>query len=340
MRKNGKQMVAACLMIYLLTGIFAIGRAEKDLVIKLASLAPEGSSWVTIISELTEEIAQKTGGAVKFRIYAGGVLGDEKDLLRKMHIGQIQAAALTSSGLSAIVADMDVFQIPFLFDNYEETDFVVAHLDGYFRAQFEKHGYALPGWSEGGFVYLMSTTPIDSLAALRQSKVWTWADSPMAKIIFEEAGVSAIPLSVPDVLVGLQTGLIDVVYAPPTGAIAMQWFTKTKYITDTPLIYLLGGIVVKKSVMDSIRPDHRKIIQELFDTHMGRLKAVIRRENAEAIQVMQKHGLQIVSPSEQEVQKFKAVSDRAMQRMGGHTFSPQIRERVESYLADFRREKQ
>jgi TRAP-type C4-dicarboxylate transport system substrate-binding protein len=339
-KKPPVRITVASLMIGLVLCISTSGLAQKPVVIKMATLAPEGSSWMRIITGLTDEIAEKTGNAVTFRIYAGGVLGDEKDILRKMNIGQIQAAALTSSGLSAIVADMDVFQIPFLFNSYEETDYVVDKLDGILRNQFEAKGYDLLGWSEGGFVYLMSTTPIDSLETLRKTKVWTWADSPMAKAIFDEAGVSAIPLSVPDVLVGLQTGLIDVVYAPPSGAIAMQWFTKTKYITDIPLIYLLGGVVVKHSVMESISADHRQVMQELFDAHMARLKTTVRQENKDAMQVMQKHGMQLVTPSAEQVQGFKTISDRAMQRMHGHTFSPKIREQVNSYLSTFRRENQ
>ncbi len=195
------------------------------------------------INTLTAEVMKKTENRVQFKIYPGGTLGDEMDMLRKMKIGQIQSAALSSGGLSALSKEIDVLQIPFLFQKYEEADSILKKMDSLFRKGFEENGYVLLGWSEAGFVYLMSTIPISSVADLKKAKVWIWEESPMSKAIFDEAGVKAIPLSVPDVLVGLQTGLVDVVYAPPTVAISLQWFTKVKYLSDVPLAYLAGGIV-------------------------------------------------------------------------------------------------
>jgi len=309
---------------------------QKPVIIKIATLAPDGSAWIESLKKIDMEVAEKTGNIVRFKLYPGGVLGDEKDMLRKMHIGQIQAAVLTSSGLSAIFSEMDVFQIPFLFRDHQEVDFVTGKMDAFFKKGFEDKGYAMLGWSEGGFVRLMSVIPVDSLEKLRKAKVWTWADSPMAAIIFEEAQVSGIPLSVPDVLVGLQTGLVDVVYAPPSGAIALQWFTKIKYITDVPLIYLVGSLVIKKSVFHQISPDHQAVLKDSFERNMDELKIVIRKENQEALEVMAKHGVKILKPSEEEIKKFKDLSDRAMQRIKGHSFSKKVREEIEGYLRAYR----
>ena len=217
----------------------------KTLEIKIATLAPGGSSWMQTFHSIDAEVREKTDKQVGFKFYPGGVLGDEKDMLRKMYIGQIHGAALTSAGLSAIFNEMDVFQIPFLFESYHEVDYVTEEMGAFFQKGFDENGYILLGWSEGGFVRLMSTTPVATLDDLRKVKVWTWEDSPMTKAIFDQANVSAIPLSVPDVLVGLQTGLVDVVYAPPIGAISLQWFTKIKYMTDVNLIYLIGGLVIQ-----------------------------------------------------------------------------------------------
>lgn len=309
-------------------------------VIKLATLAPEGSSWMNVFNELKQEVQQKTNGQVKIRIYPGGVLGDERDMLRKMHIGQIQSAALTSAGLSAIFPEFDVFQIPFSFESYEEVDHVIGKTESFFRKGLEDKGYVLIGWLEGGFVQLMATVPADSIDKLKTAKVWTWQDSPMSKAIFDEAGVAAIPLSVPDVLVGLQTGLVDVVYSPPQVAISLQWFTKLKYIVDVPLIYLLGGLVVKKSVYQKIEPGHRAILDEIAPVHMEKLKKLIRRDNQEALNVMKKQGIQLLLPSKEQITEFKQISRSAMDRIEGDTFSPETRDRVTSLLKSFREENQ
>ena len=312
----------------------------KTLIIKLATLAPEGSSWINTFNSINAEVREKTGNQVRFKFYPGGVLGDEKDMLRKMHIGQIHGAALTSAGLSAIFSEMDVFQIPFLFESHNEVDYVLKQMDTFFRRGFDNNNYILLGWSEAGFVRLMSTTPVATLDDLRKAKVWTWEDSPMTKIIFDEANVSAIPLSVPDVLVGLQTGLVDVVYAPPTGAISLQWFTKTKYMTDVNLIYLIGAVVMKKKMFNKISPAHQKILRDAFQRQMAQLKTTIRDENKEAIKVMMKHGVKIITPSPEQVAEFKRVSAQAMQRVEGKSFSKKIRDEVTAKINTYRKQNQ
>jgi TRAP-type C4-dicarboxylate transport system substrate-binding protein len=225
-----------------------------------------------------------------------------------------------------------------MFQDYEEVDHVLQRTESYFRKGLEDKGYVLVGWSEGGFVQLMSTVPADTIARLKSAKVWTWQDSPMSKAIFDEAGVAAIPLSVPDVLVGLQTGLVDVVYAPPSGAISLQWFTRIKYIVDVPLIYLLGGLVVKKSVYETISAEHQAVLNEVAPAYMQQLKAMVRRDNQEALAVMAGQGIQTLVPGKEEVLEFKRVSNSAMDKMqaAGDTFSAETRERFVRLLKSFR----
>ena len=314
--------------------------SAKTLVIKLATLAPEGSSWIATFNSINKEVQEKTDRQVQFKFYPGGVLGDEKDMLRKMHIGQIHSAALSSAGLSVIFNEMDVFQIPFLFQSHKEVDHVIKEMDAFFRNGFEKNDYVLLAWSEAGFVHLMSTTPVATLDDLRKVKVWTWADSPMTKVIFDEANVSAIPLSVPDVLVGLQTGLVDVVYAPPSLAISLQWFTKTKYLTDVNLLYLIGGMVMKKKLFNKMSPAHQNILMDVFRRQMARLKTTIRKENQEALQVMVKHGVKIITPSPAQVTEYKTVSEKAMRRLEDKSFSKKVKDEVTAKLEAYRKKNQ
>lgn len=309
----------------------------KTLQIKIATLAPEGSSWAKTLHAIDAEVRTKTDKQVGFKLYPSMVLGDEQDMLRKMHIGQIHGAALTSAGLSAIFSEMDVFQIPFLFESHAEVDYVIEEMGAFFQKGLEKNGYILLGWSEGGFVRLMSTVPVATLEDLRKAKVWTWEGSPMTKVIFDQANVSAIPLSMPDVLVGLQTGLVNVVYAPPSGAITLQWFTKIKYITDVNLIYLIGGLVMQKKVFDKIAPDHQKILLATCRQRMNELKKTIRKENQEAIEVMVKNGVKIITPTAVQVAEFKKVSDQAMQRLVGKSFSKKIWDEVVTKIKTYRK---
>jgi len=332
--------MAKVLGLGLLVFLFLIPHAngvEKSVVIKLGTLAPEGSSWMKTFNTLNTEVVKKTENNVQFKIYPGGVLGDEMDMLRKLKIGQIQGVALTSAGLSSLFKEMDVLQIPFLFQSYEEVDTVLKKMDSFFRKGFEDNGYVLLGWSEAGFVYLMSTLPISSVADIRKAKVWVWEESPMSKAIFDEAGVKAIPLNVPDVLVGLQTGLVDVVYVPPTGAIFLQWFTKIKYMTDVPLLYLAGGVVVQKNIFKQIPQQFQSLVLESFQTHLEQLKVITRTENRESVKVMMKQGVKVINPSRNQIDEFRRLSNNALPHITGPTFSKKVFDEVHSLLESYRR---
>ncbi len=333
------KMVGLGILALLVAAATASADPRKTLI-KIATLAPEGSAWIETFDGINAELKEKTNGAIRFKVYAGGVLGDEKDMIRKMYVGQIQGAVLTSAGLSTIYGEMDVFQIPFLFESYDEVDYVESKITGFFRKGFAKKGYTLLSWSEGGFIRLMSTVPIACLDDLRKAKVWTWEDAPMAKAIFDEAGISAIPLSLPDVLVGLQTGLVDVVYAPPSGAISLQWFTKTKYMTDLPLMYLIGAVVITQKTFNRLSPENRKILLAVCSQHMQRLKKIIRRENQEAIQVMVRHGVKLIKPSKDQVVQFKKIAHKAMTRQMGDSFSPEVKNKITDLLKAYRKSQQ
>ncbi len=313
--------VVLCIVALMLC-IPSIVSAQEVTVIKIATLAPDGSSWMKTLNAINAEVMEKTKGKVVFKIYPGGVLGDEKDMMRKMQIGQIQGAGLSSGGLATIFKEIDVMHIPFFFQNYEEVDYLLKKMGPYFKKGLEGDGYILLGWSEAGFVYLLSTVYVSSVDDLKKAKVWIWQESPMAKAIFHEAGVAAIPLSLPDVLVGLQTGLVDVVYSPPTVAIALQWFTKVKYLVDVPLSYSGGGIVVRKDIFKKLPLAAQTIILESSQRNLDQLKTITRRENQEAIKVMQNNGVKIVTPPKDQVVEFKRLSEKALSHFTNQTFSP------------------
>ena len=334
--KSRRPFILSGLGVIMLLLIFSPASSAAKTVIKIATLAPEGSTWIKTFNAINSDLQQQTDGEVRLRIYPGGVLGDETDMLRKMQIQQIHAAGLSSSGLSALYSEIDLFQIPFLFNNHGEVDHVLTHMDDFFRKGLMDSGYILLGWTEGGFVRLMTLKPVKTLEEFKHSKIWTWEATPLSRILFEEAGVTGIPLSVPDVLVGLQTGMIDVVYAPPAGAIALQWFTRVKYITDLPLMYLAGGVIIKKSVFERLKTDHQPIVQAVFGKHLRDVIDTIRQENQEALQVMVKHGVQIINPDAEQIATFKQISARAVNRLPKSTLSPDTLAEANRLLKEYR----
>jgi len=313
--------------------------ASPEYLIKLATLAPEGSSWIKTVRAIDQEVRTLTDGTVGFKIYPGGVQGDDNVMLRKMRIGQLQGAGLTGQGMTTIFADVLALEMPFLFDSYDEVDYILEKMDEYYHQGMEKNGFILLGWSDIGFVHLLSKKPIRSVADIRQRKVWRLEDEPITKVLFRKAGVTSVPLTIPDVLLGLQTNMIDVAYAPPGAAIVMQWFTRVKYITELPINYTLGALVVDKRFFDRIPAPYQQVLHQVSTARMRELTLQTREENAAAIQVMLDNGLEMVTPLPEDVKNFAVLVEDSIPELVGQSISREAYGMVQTHLGIFRQQR-
>ncbi|MCX5908193.1 MAG: TRAP transporter substrate-binding protein DctP [Deltaproteobacteria bacterium] len=259
-------------------------------------------------------------------------------MLRKIKVGQIQGALLTGGGLGLIFKDIKILAIPFLFQNYNEVDALFSEMDGYFQKGFEDNGFQSMGWTEQGFIYLLSKEPIKNAADLRKGKVWIWEDTAMGRAVFKELGVNPIPLSIPDILMALQTGMIDTLYSSPLAAISMQWFTKVSFMTDVPLAYSTGAVVFQKSAWEKIPPSQRKIAEEIFKRNLTPLKDSIRRENQKAIQVLTHKGIKMVTPASKDAKEFQAICIKGIRTLGDDQFSQKTLKEIGTFLKTLRKD--
>jgi TRAP-type C4-dicarboxylate transport system substrate-binding protein len=310
----------------------------QNVVLKIGTIAPEGSAWAKAFREINKELEQKTNKQVTLRLFPGGILGDEVDMLRKTKVGEIQGALLTGGGLGVIFKDIKILGIPFLFQNYQEVDAVLDRMDGFFQKGLLDNGFKSMGWAEQGFIYLLSKEPIRNAADLKKGKVWIWEDTPIGRAVFKELGVNAIPLSVTDVLMALQTGMIDTVYSSPLAAIGVQWFTKVSYMTDVPLAYSVGAVVLKKSDFEKISPAQRPIVEAAFTRQLAPLKDQLRKDNEKAIQVLQGKGIKLVTPSARDVKELQALCFKGIATLGDDQFSKKGLEEVRNFLRTQRKE--
>ncbi|MBI5582851.1 MAG: TRAP transporter substrate-binding protein DctP [Deltaproteobacteria bacterium] len=328
-------VLGAVLLFSLPTGL----AAADPVVLKIGTLAPEGSTWTKVFREINKELEQKTGKQVTLRVFPGGVLGDEEDMLRKIKVGQIQGGFFTGGGLGIIFNDLRILAIPFLFESYKEVDALMGKMAGFFEKGFLANGYKIMGWGENGFIYLLSKQPIKNAADLRKGKVWIWEDTAIGRAVFKEIGVNPIPLGIPDVLVSLQTGMIDTVYGSPLAAISMQWFTRVSYLTDLPLSYSVGALVVQKSAFDKIPKELQGPVEEIFRKHLDPMKTAIRQENQKALGVMTRQGIKTVTPTAKDVSELQASVLKAVDPLGDSIFSRKTFEEIKGILKSLRKEK-
>ncbi|HEB84936.1 MAG TPA: ABC transporter substrate-binding protein [Bacteroidetes bacterium] len=316
----------------------AAGGADKpEYLIKFATIAPDGSTWMKVMRSLDEEVRRATGGEVGFKLYPGGVQGDEFDVLRKMRFGQLHAAGFTGNGLGEILPDVRILELPFLFESKDEIDYITDRFYDFFDAAFREKGFVLLGWTEVGYVYLFSKTPIRDDREIKGVKVWAWQGDPLARTLFEELGVTPVPLSLPEVLTGLQTGMIDAVYSSPLGALSLQWFTRVKYMNPQPLTNSTGAVLMTLNRFSRLPVEDREKLKEISRRYLRELTLLSRADNAAAIEQLMKSGIRMSEPPDSEaLARFRAAGERVKQRLAGSLFDPDLLAQVEKALADYR----
>lgn len=263
--------------------------------LKIASAAPDGTAWMEAFRKGGEEVKQRTAGRVEFRFYPGGVMGNDKSVLRKIRVGQLHGGAITGGGLTEIYPDAQIYSLPFIFNSLDEVDYVREKMDPLIMQGLEKEGFVGFGISDGGFAYLMSNQPVQAVDELKPLKVWVPEGDVISHTAFQAVGVHPVSLPLTDVLTGLQTGLIDTVAASAVGAIALQWHTRVKYLTDTPLIYIYGSLVVSNKAFNQLLPQDQAVVREVFGGVMQRLNTQSRQDDRRAREVLQQQGIELVA---------------------------------------------
>jgi len=306
-----------------------IGHAAKKYWIKFATIAPEGSTWMKQMRTLDRTLRKKSNGDLGFRLYAGGVAGDELDVLRKIRIGQIHCAAFSGVGLGQVLPMVRVLDLPFLFKNNQEIDLVHKSLKPFFSENFRKNGFELLAWAEVGNVHLYSKKPIRKVVDLSQLKVWTWSGDPISKATFSAMGTNPIPLAVTDVTTALNTGMIDTVYGPALGALALQWHVYLKYMTSLPLTHSTGAVLLSNRMFNTLPPHLSKLLIEEIEPSMADLTTELRVQSEEAVQLLEKSGMTIIPmPAEKDCEDFYKVHDQVAREFTGKIYSQELLERV------------
>jgi TRAP-type C4-dicarboxylate transport system substrate-binding protein len=315
----------------------ALPLAHAGTTFKVASLAPDGTSWMKEMRAGAEEISKRTEGRVEFRFYPGGIMGNDKSVLRKMRVGQLHGGALTGGGVAMIYPEAQVYTIPFIFRDYAEVDYARQQMDPVLLAGLKEKGYISFGISEGGFAYLMSNSPVGGVDDLKGLKVWVPEGDEISRAAFEASGISPISLPLTDVLTGLQTGLIDTVASSAMGAIALQWHTRVKHLTYSPLMYLYGSLVVSARQFEQLSADDQQIVTEVMSDVFGRLNQLNRNDNQSALAALQQQGIGFITPTEVETQRWRASLDSAMQKLLQQgLFDPAMLEQLKGHLQEFR----
>ncbi len=299
--------MTVCLLLISITCSYA--GAET---IKIATISPDGLSWMQKLRAGVKEIDTKTNSRVKFKIYPGGVQGDDSTVLRKMRIGQLHGGAVAAGSLTRFYPDLQIYNLPLQFRSYAEVDYVRGKMDPMIEQGLEASGIVTFTFTETGFAYLLSGTPVKSVADLKQIKAWIPDGDPISAELIKAFDVSPIPLNITDVLAGLQTGLIDAVVAPPVVALALQWHNQVKYVMNLPLMYIYSTLALNETTWDKIAPADQAIVISVMNRLFREIDTDNRIGNEKAYAALLSSGLIEVKPDAARIAEWRAVADQSI----------------------------
>ncbi|MFN0250516.1 MAG: TRAP transporter substrate-binding protein DctP [Kofleriaceae bacterium] len=313
--------------------------AAENVELRIATLAPAGSPWMAVLDKSAAEIKEKTGGRVTLKYFEGGQQGDERDAVRKIKLGQLDGAAVTAIGLSMIDESIRVLELPTMFADVAEVDYVADKMWPYFQKKFEKKGFKLNDRGEVGWAYFLSKTKVETMADLKGQKLWQWGDDQLVGAMFKKLSLNGVPLGVPEVDSALTSGRITACYGSPVAAVALQWYTKVKFMTSMPMTYGIGATIVRIESIQKISAEDQKTLQAIGKAGSKKLRKVLRKANEDAKSTMTRKGVTIVPTPQALVDEFTKNALEVHKQLVGKIYSQEELDMVVKYRDEFRAKK-
>jgi TRAP-type C4-dicarboxylate transport system substrate-binding protein len=290
----------------------------------IATLAPAGSVVTDGLNAWNRELRRRTGGTLQFRIYAGGVQGDDPEVVRKIRSGRLDGGTLTSTGLAAIYRPALVFQLPATFLHYEQLDAARTALQPEIDAGIVAAGFRMLGWADVGQARLFSNRRIAAPTDLAGTHLWVRDDDVILPAFVSRVGTTPVELAVPEVLGGLQTGRIDTFMAPPAVAIALQWSGHATFVNEIPLSIIIGGMVISESTYQSLTPEQQTALRETGEQfhRLGRRNS--RRMEEQSMHALTEHGITVTTTTEAERNQWRALGRQVRDAVASQIASPDL----------------
>jgi TRAP-type C4-dicarboxylate transport system substrate-binding protein len=306
--------------------------AASPTVIRFASLAPPGSAFMKVMKAWNRSLKDGTDGRVELRFYSGGSQGDERDFIRKVRAGQMDAAGVSTTGLGMVARPVLVLASPGLITEYDQLERTRTALNDRFAQLFEDNGFVLLNWGEAGKNRLFSMEPFERPADLKRLRPWAWKDDPVFAEFVEVIGANPVRVGAPEVYGGLQTRMLDTVPVSALAAVAMQWYTKLDYMAKQNFGIIIGGSVIKKEKFDALSEHDQKVLLETSERAARAGDKLARRDDQRAYDSLVKRGIHVVDLSPYEAE-WDAAAAKTRQNLAGRLYSQSLLAAVEGHAA-------
>lgn len=306
-------------------------------VIKIATLTPDGTSSMKKMRSAAKEIATRTNNRVKIKFYPGGVMGNQNSVLRKIRINQLQGAIVSSGSLSRYYKDTTIYAMPFVFNSQEEVLYVRKKMDKLIIQGLENKGLISFGIVETGFTYILSDKPIKDVAFLRKQKLWI-PDTASSRNAVKSFKLTPVPLPFSDVLAGLQTSLVNTIIISPIACIALQWHTQVKYLTETPILYGWGTLIIRDRTLNKLNKQDKKIVNEILTQTINEIDLQTQKDNIAALAALKNQGISFISPDNEQLIAWKKLAEQGNSELVAKNLnSKKMYDLINKHIADYRK---
>ncbi len=313
--------------------------AQAPIVVRIATLVPDGSSWHQILKETADKWKQLSGGRVVVRLFPGGVAGDDPDVVRKMRLGTLNGGVLTSVGVAEIDKSVYVTGIPLMYDSYDEVYWVLEKMRSKLEASLEAKGFVVLNWADGGWVHFFTKKPVAVPDDLRKLKLFSWAGDAEAVQIWRSAGFNPVPLPSTEISTALQTGLVEALGAPPQVTVISQYFTSAPFMTNFRWQLLQGATMITKATWEKIPADVRPALLKVAQEDGGRLRKEVRDSEARDVEAMRKRGLTVVPVTPAQKAEWQKLTESIYPQIRGKIVPADAFDEAMRYRDEYRKQR-
>lgn len=311
--------------------------AQRPAALRVGTLVPRNSLYHQSLMELGEAWRAAQGGGARFTVFTDGSQGGEAEMARRMRIGQLQGALMSVVGLREIEPTVAAMQsLPLLFRTWDEVDHVREKMRPSLEARFAERGFIVLGWGDAGWVRFFSRRQALRPADFRGMKFFAWGSEPEQQEIMKSLGYTPVPLETADILPVMQTGMIEVVPSTPYFALASQVFNTAQHMLEINWAPIVGALVITRKAWDEMSPAGQQALRAGGERAGVQMRTQARREVDEAVQAMQKRGLNVHRPSPEQLREWDQLAEALYPRIRGTMVPAETFDEVFAHLRAFR----
>jgi len=337
-----RKIILACIftffgMLVAAPNALAARTADGKFLWKMATLAPRGIGPSKIAEELIyPQLEKACDGAVKVKVYWGGVMGDDEDLIKKIRIGQLHGAALSSQGTIQACPEFSVVELPFLFNNYKEVGYVRSKMNTTFEALFEKYGFKLVNWIDQDFDQIFALDrPIAKLADFKNLRFGT-AHGKMEDLMLKTLGADTIHLNVPEAPTAIRQGVVNAGIGPNFYLMGTQLYTLVKYLTPINIRYSPAVTILGQASWDEIPKQCKENLDANNEIGTKILCALMQESNKKFLAALIKYGIKEVKMTPGNYNQLKSKAISIYEELEGEVYPKALLDEIQAHLKVFR----